>query len=141
MHWSTENEDNNDEDESVVEKPKVSRPRKKPKALELDHKKKIKSKKGTIRVSNRIDNDKKGSDAKDGKHKRGRPPSKKLVCLRNLRRKSVLLSTFYYIPVEDQIRRLFTKKILPIKASDTINANLIEDIYDGDFYKKLMPLF
>ncbi|RNA39355.1 hypothetical protein BpHYR1_033129 [Brachionus plicatilis] len=67
MHWSTENEDNNDEDESDVEKPKVSRPRKKPKALELDHKKKIKSKKGTERVSNRINNDKKGSDAKEGK--------------------------------------------------------------------------
>ena len=46
------------------------------------------------------------------------------------------MSTFYYIPVEDQIRRLFTKKILPVKDSDTKNANLIEDIYDASFYKK-----
>lgn len=82
MDSSTENEDENNKelevDDSVVKKPKRGRPPKVPKALELDHNKKNKSKKGTERKSDRTDNAKKSLCSKESKRRRGRPPKKKL---------------------------------------------------------------
>ncbi|CAF0766894.1 unnamed protein product [Brachionus calyciflorus] len=47
-----------------------------------------------------------------------------------------LLNIFYWFNLEEQIKRLFKKKILPTFMLKTNLSSNIEDIYDGNIYKE-----
>ncbi|CAF0831338.1 unnamed protein product [Brachionus calyciflorus] len=65
---------------------------------------------------------------------------KKIVFLENPKQRSCIecstkLDIFYHVPLNDQVRRLFKKKVLPVQENLDNDLNIIEDVFDSEFYK------